>query len=58
VSTITGGFQLAWTANQSGPKLAPSNWTVDIAAVPLPAASWLMFTGLVGLMSLFYKRNL
>lgn len=52
VTAIAGGYQLAWTAQQSGPKLSPlTQWTIDISEVPLPASSWLLLSGLLGLVS-------
>ena len=60
VSAIPGGFRLAWESDYlDGPFIGtgPTFWTLDIAAVPVPAAVWLFGSGLVGLVSIARRKH-
>lgn len=48
VTAIAGGYQIAWEAAATA-LYRNTSWKIDVAAVPLPAASWLMLSGLAGL---------
>ena len=57
VSLISGGYQIAWQAAATGPYPANTYWTIGIAVVPLPAASWLMLSGVAGLAGVAHRRK-
>jgi len=60
VTTIAGGFQLSWTANDAITQPAasiPTAWSIDIASpVPLPASGLLMESGFIALLGLLRRR--
>jgi len=59
VTDLGGGvYELTWTGIESGPKVSTIfDWTMQVSAVPVPAALWLFGSGLFGLAAFARCRN-